>query len=115
MKIICQEQYLHAISGGATVAYSFITGTTAIAVGAIGGLIGVALAGRARSSVAVVVLPIGGAFVGTVGGYTVGAVSYTIGNNIDVIVTASHTIGNTIGAIVTAPFKIVDFLFQPST
>lgn len=102
MKTICTEQHLHAISGGTATAYSWVTGTTATAGGILGGFTGFAAAagGRIPSLMAIVAFPVIGGFVGTVGGYAVGAVFYTIGDNF--------------GAIVSAPFKIINFIFQPS-
>lgn len=102
MKTICTEQHLHAISGGTAIAYSWVTGTTAAAGGILGGFTGLAVAagGRAPSLLAIVAQPVIGGFAGAVLGHAAGAVFYTIGDNF--------------GAIVSAPFKIINFVFQPS-
>lgn len=99
MKTICTTQHLHAVSGGST-GYSAMTGLSAVAGGGLGGFVGFALAisGRAPSLLAIVAQPIICGFAGAVGGYAVGAVSYTIGSNI--------------GAIVSAPFKVINYIFQ---
>ncbi len=102
MKLITTHQHLTAVCGG-SLGYSMITQGGAVLGSLTGMVLGLVAAGAGGKHpggcCALLIFPIMGGALGSVGGYVGGAITYTIVNNI--------------GTIVSAPFKLINFIFAP--